>query len=29
MVAVVCSHCSVRGIPNVIDHLLTGTVELF
>ena len=27
MVIVVCSSCSVRGIPNVIDHLLTGIVE--
>ena len=29
MVIVVCSSCSVRGIPNVIDHLSMGIVELF
>ena len=28
MLAVVCSGCSVRGIPNVMDHLSTGIVEL-
>ena len=28
MVAVVCSSCSVRGFPNVMDHLSTGILEL-
>ena len=28
MVAVVCSSCSVRRIPNVIIHLSTRIVEL-
>ena len=28
MVILVCSNCSGRGIPNVMDHLLTGIVEL-
>ena len=28
MVAVVCSSCSVRGIPNVIDHSLMGITEV-
>ena len=28
MVTVVCSSCSVREIPNVIDHLPMGIVEL-
>ena len=28
MVAVVCSSCSVRAIPNVMNHLLTRSVEL-
>ena len=28
MVAVACSSCHVRGVPNVMDHLSTGIVEL-